>query len=42
MTAPAYTPPEIWTWDKESGGRFTAINRPVADRKSTRLNSSHV
>jgi len=30
MTAPAYTPPEIWTWDKESGGRFAAINRPVA------------
>ena len=27
---PAYAPPEIWTWDKESGGRFAAINRPVA------------
>jgi len=26
----AYTPPEVWTWDKESGGRFAAINRPVA------------
>ncbi len=25
-----YTPPEVWTWDKESGGRFAAINRPVA------------
>ena len=25
-----YTPPEIWTWDKESGGRFAHINRPVA------------
>ncbi|MDZ7588256.1 MAG: glutathione-dependent disulfide-bond oxidoreductase [Parasphingorhabdus sp.] len=25
-----YTPPKIWTWDKESGGRFAAINRPVA------------
>ena len=25
-----YTPPAIWTWDKESGGRFAGINRPVA------------
>ena len=25
-----YTPPEIWTWNKESGGRFASINRPVA------------
>jgi GSH-dependent disulfide-bond oxidoreductase len=25
-----YTPPAIWTWNKESGGRFAAINRPVA------------
>ena len=25
-----YTPPEVWTWDKESGGRFANINRPVA------------
>ena len=25
-----YTPPKVWTWDKESGGRFAAINRPVA------------
>ncbi len=27
---PDYTPPKIWTWDKESGGRFANINRPVA------------
>jgi GST-like protein len=26
----AYTPPEVWTWTKESGGRFGAINRPIA------------
>ncbi|PJE35819.1 glutathione-dependent disulfide-bond oxidoreductase [Pseudooceanicola lipolyticus] len=26
----AYTPPKVWTWDKESGGRFASINRPVA------------
>ncbi|MCF6329570.1 MAG: glutathione-dependent disulfide-bond oxidoreductase [Henriciella sp.] len=25
-----YTPPKIWTWDKESGGRFANINRPIA------------
>ena len=26
----AYTPPPVWTWNKESGGRFAAINRPIA------------
>jgi GSH-dependent disulfide-bond oxidoreductase len=26
----SYTPPRIWTWNKESGGRFASINRPVA------------
>ena len=25
-----YTPPDVWNWDKESGGRFANINRPVA------------
>ncbi|HQT63171.1 MAG: glutathione-dependent disulfide-bond oxidoreductase [Acidocella sp. 20-57-95] len=25
-----YTPPKIWTWDKENGGRFASINRPIA------------
>lgn len=25
-----YTPPKVWTWDSESGGRFASINRPVA------------
>ncbi len=25
-----YNPPTVWTWDKESGGRFANINRPVA------------
>jgi GST-like protein len=28
--ATEYTPPKVWTWDKESGGRFAQINRPVA------------
>lgn len=27
---PTYTPPEVWTWDSESGGRFANINRPFA------------
>jgi GSH-dependent disulfide-bond oxidoreductase len=26
----AYTPPKVWTWNKESGGRFAKINRPIA------------
>jgi GST-like protein len=26
----SYTPPRVWTWNKESGGRFASINRPVA------------
>jgi GST-like protein len=30
MTDPTYTPPPIWTWNKESGGKFASINRPVA------------
>lgn len=30
MTEPTYTPPKIWTWNKESGGRFASINRPIA------------
>ena len=25
-----YIPPKVWTWDKESGGRFASINRPVS------------
>ena len=28
--ASEYTPPEVWKWDTESGGRFAAINRPIA------------
>src|SRR3978361_2400856 len=25
-----YTPPTVWTWNKESGGRFANINRPIS------------
>jgi GST-like protein len=28
--ATEYTPPKIWIWDKQSGGRFASINRPIA------------
>jgi GSH-dependent disulfide-bond oxidoreductase len=26
----AYTPPKVWTWNKENGGRFASVNRPIA------------
>jgi GST-like protein len=26
----AYTPPKVWTWDKENGGAFASTNRPIA------------
>jgi GSH-dependent disulfide-bond oxidoreductase len=25
-----YTPPKVWAWKKENGGRFANINRPVS------------
>lgn len=25
-----YTPPKVWTWDTENGGKFASINRPVS------------
>ncbi|MFN3522452.1 MAG: glutathione-dependent disulfide-bond oxidoreductase [Phenylobacterium sp.] len=30
MTDETYTPPKVWTWNKENGGRFANINRPIA------------
>jgi len=31
MTEPTgWTPPRVWTWDVESGGTFSKINRPVS------------
>jgi GST-like protein len=27
---PTYVPPKIWTWNRENGGRFASINRPIA------------
>jgi GST-like protein len=26
----SYTPPKVWKWNSESGGRFAKINRPTA------------
>ncbi len=26
----AYTPPKVWIWDKQNGGAFAHINRPIA------------
>ncbi|MCW6512587.1 glutathione-dependent disulfide-bond oxidoreductase [Lichenifustis flavocetrariae] len=28
--SPDYTPPKVWSWNKENGGRFANINRPVS------------
>ena len=30
MTDAPYTPPKVWAWNKENGGKFASINRPVA------------
>ncbi|PZU08097.1 MAG: glutathione-dependent disulfide-bond oxidoreductase [Sphingobium sp.] len=30
MSDTPYTPPKVWTWDKENGGAFANINRPIA------------
>jgi len=30
MTDTPYTPPKVWTWDKENGGQFASTNRPIA------------
>ena len=30
MAATEYVPPQVWTWNKPSGGQFASINRPIA------------
>ena len=25
-----YVPPKVWTWNKDNGGAFAAVNRPTA------------
>jgi GSH-dependent disulfide-bond oxidoreductase len=27
---PDYTPPKVWSWNKENGGKFANINRPIS------------
>jgi GST-like protein len=26
----SYSPPDVWTWDRENGGQFSKTNRPIA------------
>ncbi|MDE2076055.1 MAG: glutathione-dependent disulfide-bond oxidoreductase [Burkholderiales bacterium] len=28
--APAYMPPAVWVWNRDNGGKFANINRPIA------------
>ncbi|MEO8244324.1 MAG: glutathione-dependent disulfide-bond oxidoreductase, partial [bacterium] len=30
MNDTPYSPPKVWTWDKENGGQFASTNRPIA------------
>lgn len=30
MNDSTYTPPKVWTWNKENGGKFASTNRPIA------------
>lgn len=30
MSDPTYTPPKVWQWDEDNGGKFANINRPVS------------
>ncbi len=30
MSDTDYTPPKVWTWNKENGGPFASTNRPIA------------
>ncbi len=32
--AAEYSPPKVWTWNKENGGRFASINRPISGATS--------
>ncbi len=34
MADAEYTPPQVWTWNKDNGGPFAAINRPTAGAQS--------
>jgi len=30
MSTVDYVPPKVWTWNKDSGGRFANVNRPIS------------
>jgi GST-like protein len=30
MADAEYTPPKVWTWNKDNGGQFASINRPIS------------
>lgn len=30
MSNSDYTPPKVWVWDKENGGKWAGLNRPIA------------
>ncbi len=30
MSDNEYNPPKVWTWDKENGGKWANVNRPIA------------
>ncbi|MBC7583301.1 MAG: glutathione-dependent disulfide-bond oxidoreductase, partial [Tardiphaga sp.] len=30
MNDSTYTPPKVWAWNKENGGKFASTNRPIA------------
>ena len=30
MTDETYTPPKVWKWNDQSGGKWTKINRPIS------------
>ena len=30
MSDSQYTPPKVWKWDSENGGKFANINRPIS------------
>ncbi len=34
MSEQSYTPPAIWKWNSESGGRWASINRPISGATS--------
>ena len=36
MTDTSYTPPKVWTWEGDLGGRFGGINRPTAGAREDR------